>query len=179
MQHTDEALLSVVVLERGASWPPWLAEYQKYAPDSIVVAQSADESGVEFASRIARKSDEIEHHESAIHAGLLVCNGAIDEASSVCRKKICASLLRVMLLKQRGELVLVADLRASDQARQELFTLAGMLCDGLNGTSVTVRVRFDTIRPTSAVSGVMKTATPTSLREEAQAAIERTSHGSR
>lgn len=178
MQHTDEALLSVVVLERGALWPPWLAEYQKYAPDSIVIAQSADESGVEFAARIARKMDEIANHDSAIHAGLLVCNGSLDEASSACREQVCGSLLRVMLLKQRGELVLVGDMKSGDDTRHELFTLAGMLCDGLQGTEVSVRVRFDTIRPTAGVSGVMKTATPTSLREEAQKAIERVSNGS-
>jgi len=156
MQHADEALLSVVVLELGSSWPPWLAEYQKHAPNSVVIAQSADESGAEFAQRVARKMDEIAAHDSVIHAGLLVSNGALDAPSVGAREHICSHLLRVMLQKQCGELVLAADVTAGDDIRHELFALAGTLCDDLRGSKVSVRVRFDTIRPASAVSSVMK-----------------------
>ena len=179
MQHADEALLSVVVLELGSSWPPWLAEYQKHAPNSMVIAQSAGESGAEFAQRIARKMDEIGAHDSAIHAGLLVSNGALDAASIAARERICSHLLRVMLQKQRGELVLAADVTAGDDIRHELFALAGTLCDDLRGSAVSVRVRFDTIRPTSAASGVMKTvATSPEAKPELEPS-ERASTGSR
>ena len=156
MQQPDETLLSVVVLERGSSWPPWLAEYQAHAPNSIVIAQSADESAALFAQRIGRKMDEISAHEEAIHAGLLVSNGALDAASIDARQAICGAFLRVMLKKQRGELVLASDVTAGDDVRHQLFALAGTLCDELGGSQVSVRVRFDTIRPTPAASGVMK-----------------------
>jgi hypothetical protein len=161
MQHADEALLSVVVLELGSSWPPWLAEYQKDAPNSVVIAQSAGESGVEFASRISRKMDEIAAHDSVIHAGLLVSNGTLDAASVSARERICSHLLRVMIQKKRGELVLAADVTAGDDVRHQLFALAGTLCDGLRGSEVSVRVRFDTVRPAAGVSGVMKSAAST------------------
>ena len=158
MQYADETLISVVVLELGATWPPWLGEYQKHAPNSMVIAQSADESGADFARRIERKMVEVAAHEAAIHAGLLVSNGLLDAGSVQARERICAALLRVMLQKQHGELVLAADVTAADDVRHQLFALAGTLCDGLHGSAVSVRVRFDTVRPPRGVSGVMKVA---------------------
>ena len=178
MHHADEALLSVVVLELGASWPSWLAEYQRLAPDSVVIAQSSGEPGADFAQRIARKTDEIASRDAAIHAGLLVSNGKLDQPAVVARERICSLLLRVMLQKQRGELVLAADVTAGDDFRHELFSLAGTLCDELRGSPVSVRVRFDTLRPKSGVSGVMKTAAPATEAEVEQAA-ERALNSSR
>jgi hypothetical protein len=179
MQQADEALLSVVVLELGASWPPWLAEYQKYAPNSVVIAQSAGEPSAVFAQRIGRKADEIGAHDSIIHAGLLVSNGALDAESVAARELICSHLLRLMVQKQRGELVLAADMTAGDDVRHELFALAGTLCDDLRGSAVTVRVRFDTIRPPNAFSGVMKMVGAAPEVEADPTADERASNGSR
>jgi hypothetical protein len=160
MQQTDETLLSVVVLELGSTWPPWLAEYQVHAPNSMVIVQAADESAGLFAQRIGRKMDEVAARDTVIHAGLLVSNGLLDAASVEARQAICNALLRVMLKKQRGELVLASDVTASDAVRHQLFALAGTLCDELAGTKVSVRVRFDTIRPGHSASGVMKAAAP-------------------
>lgn len=180
MEHTDETLLSVVVLELGSTWPPWLAEYQKLAPNSVVIAQSSDESGPQFSLRIARKMDEIAISETAIHAGLLVSNGALDPVSVSAREQICAALLRVMLAKQYGELVLAASATASEDVRHELFSLAGRLCEDLRGTQVSVRVRFDTLRPASspATSGVMKAVGPTAPSHVASRGPGRASNGS-
>jgi hypothetical protein len=179
MQHADEALLSVVVLELGSSWPPWLAEYQKHAPNSVVVAQSAGESSAHFAQRIARKTEELRAHDAIIHAGLLVSNGALDAESVAARKLICSYLLRLMIQKQRGELVLAADVTTGDDVRHELFALAGTLCDDLRGSPVSVRVRFDTVRPPNAVSGVMKTVGSSSGVEDDSKTNERASNVSR
>ena len=182
MQHADETLLSVVVLELGSSWPPWLAEYQRHAPDSVVVAQSADEAPPDFAQRMGRKVHEIGSRDVAIHAGLLVCNGSLDVASVISRRLICMSLLELMIEKQRGELVLAADVSAGDDIRHELFALAGTLCDELRGGEVRVRVRFDSVRPAKGVSGVMKTvAPPAAAAAEVGSEIgsERVLHGSR
>lgn len=178
MEQSDETLLSVVVLELGSTWPPWLAEYQAQAPNSMVIAQSADESASTFARRISRKMDEVAAGDGAIHAGLLVCNGALDEASVDARQAICDALLHVMLKKQRGELVLASDVTAGDAVRHQLFALAGTLCDELRGTRVSVRVRFDTLRPAPSVSGVMNSVTP-SASNEPQAKEGRASHSSR
>jgi hypothetical protein len=160
MQHTDEALLSVVVLEAGSAWPPWLGEYQKHAPNSVVIAQSGEEQARDFARRIARRSDEIAAGDVAIHVALLVSNGLLDDESVTARKQMCASLLRVMVQKRRGELVLAAAAHADDELRHELFALAGSLCDELGGTQVNVRVRFGSGRPEPSVSGVMKSVIP-------------------
>jgi len=179
MEHSDETLLSVVVLELGSTWPPWLAEYQAQAPNSIVIAQSADESASTFARRIGRKMDEIGARDAAIHAGLLVCNNALDSATSDARQAICDALLQVMLKKQRGELVLASDVTAGEPVRHQLFALAGTLCDELRGTAVSVRVRFDTIRPGPAVSGVMKTVASSASAEAHSERDSRASNGSR
>lgn len=160
MEQSDETLLSVVVLELGSTWPPWLAEYQAQAPNSMVIAQSADESASTFAQRIGRKMDEVGARDVAIHAGLMVCNGALDDATIDSRQAICDALLHIMLKKQRGELVLASDVTAGDAVRHQLFALAGTLCDELRGTRVSVRVRFDTLRPGPAASGVMKSVSP-------------------
>ena len=160
MQHADEALLSVVVLEAGSSWPPWLGEYQKHAPNSVVVAQSAEERGRDFAQRVQRRMDEIAAGDAAIHVALLVSNGALDEASVAARKQMCGSLLRVMVSKRQGELVLAANAHAGDELRHELFALAGTLCDELGGTQVNVSVRFGSGRPETRASGVMKSVAP-------------------
>jgi hypothetical protein len=178
MQHADEAMLSVVVLELGSAWPPWLVEYQQHAPNSVVIAQSADESGSNFALRITRKMDEIAARDLTIHAGLMVCNGRLDAASVVARERMCAALLRVMLQKQHGELVLAGDVTASEDVRHVLFTLAGTLCDDLRGTKVSVRVRFDSVRPAPSVSGVMKSVAPPAP-EPATPARERSLNRSR
>lgn len=167
MPHADEGLLSIVVLEAGSSWPPWLGEYQKQAPNSVVIAQSAEESGSVFSLRIARRMDEIAAGDAAIHVALLVSNGSRDEASVAARKQICESLLHAMVQKRQGELVLAADANAGDELRHELFALAGTLCDELAGTQVSVRVRFSSIRPESGVSGVMKSVAPSSDTEAA------------
>ena len=73
---------------------------------------------------------------------------------------MCAALLRVMVQKRQGELVLAAHANADAEQRHELFALAGTLCDELGGTEVTVRVRFGSGRPESGVSGVMKSVAP-------------------
>ncbi len=102
MQQSDETLLSVVVLEHGTTWPPWLAEYQARAPNSMVIVQSADESASLFAQRISRKMTEVGARDSALHAGLLVSNGVLDAPTIAARQTICSALLQVMLKKQRG-----------------------------------------------------------------------------
>jgi hypothetical protein len=179
MEQPDETLLSVVVLELGSTWPPWLAEYQAQAPNSIVIAQSADECASTFTRRISRKMEEVGARGAIIHAGLLVCNNSLDEATSDARHAICDALLHVMLKKQRGELVLASDVTAGEPVRHQLFALAGTLCDELRGTQVSVRVRFDTIRPGPAVSGVMKTVASNASAEPRAEGESRASNSSR
>ena len=186
MQHADETLLSVVVLEARAAWPAWLGEYQKHAPNSVVIAQSGEEPGARFAQRIHRRMDEVAASDTKIHAALLVSNGALDDATVATRKEVCSSLLRVMVTKRYGELVLAAEALAGDDIRHELFALAGTLCDDVRGTPVNVRVRFgsvrtasDTVRAGSAVSGVMKSVVPPPLAERDEEAEERIAQNGR
>jgi hypothetical protein len=109
----------------------------------------------------------------------LVSNGALDTASVDARQAICEALLRVMLKKQRGELVLASDVTAGEAVRHQLFALAGTLCDELRGTRVSVRVRFDTVRPSPPVSGFMKSVASASPSESHSEEDNRASNSSR
>ncbi|MGC4091586.1 MAG: hypothetical protein QM756_27635 [Polyangiaceae bacterium] len=55
MKEKTEAIGSVVVLEEGAEFPKWVAEYQRHATNSIVVAYSPGETSAEFAARFGRR----------------------------------------------------------------------------------------------------------------------------
>ncbi|HEY2410499.1 MAG TPA: hypothetical protein VGI10_31055 [Polyangiaceae bacterium] len=153
--QNDEALISVVVLEAGSAWPRWLGEYQRRAPNSVVVAQSAEETCEEFAVRVDRRMAEMRGE--TIHVGLLISNGSTEDDTVGARKNIASSMLKTMVARDQGELVLAADVRASDEIRHRLLSLAGVLCDEVRGTEVAVRVRFESSRPES---GVMKSVHP-------------------
>jgi len=164
MQDTTD-LISIVVLEAGAAWPRWLGEYQRRAPNSVVVAQSAEETSEAVAVRVQRRMSEVSHGEETIHVALLISNGSTDDETLGARKLICSSMLKSMVLKAQGELVLAADVRASDDIRHNLLSLAGALCDEVRGTEVAVRVRFESSRPES---GVMRSASgyPVAIEEQ-------------
>ena len=74
--------------------------------------------------------------------------------------------------------MLAGDVTASEDVRHVLFTLAGTLCDDLRGTQVSVRVRFDTVRPAPGASGVRKSVAPPAS-ESATSARERALNRSR
>jgi hypothetical protein len=160
---TDESLISVVVLEAGSAWPRWLGEYQRRAPNSVVVAQSAEEASDVFAARVDRRMAEMRGGHESVHVALLISNGGTDDETVDARKSICSSMLKGMVAKDQGELVLAADVRASDEIRHRLLSLAGVLCDEVRGTDVAVRVRFESSRPES---GVMKSVHPVAIEEQ-------------
>jgi hypothetical protein len=157
MRKNDESWISVVVLEVGSTWPRWLEEYQRQAPNSVVAVQSVDESAQEFAARVGRRMAEITRAQAMLHVGLLVSNCSLEAEQVRMRQEVCRSMLRVMVDEQHGELILAADVNAGDDMRHELFALAGELCDEIRGAEVAVRVRFSSAAPTS---GVMHTAVP-------------------
>lgn len=161
MLESSDDSMSIVVLEAGAAWPSWLAEYQRLAPNSVVIAQASAESAESFQARVLSRVAEARSRSDAAHVriGVLVAAHDPEQKRVELRRRVARSLVEAMASASNldRELVLAGDSDELNQSRHELFALAGTLCDELRGKRINVRVRF-----TSAQSGVMRTVTPSS-----------------
>jgi hypothetical protein len=154
MLASSDDLMSIVVLEAGAAWPAWLAEYQRFVPNAVVIAQSRAESPDAFRSRVAHRITEATATTGArVRIGVIVAGDSGDLATVSAREAIARAIIKVMRSGDEAELVLGGDAQAGDSSRHELFALAGVLCQELGGTEVSVNVRLS-----SGKSGVMRTA---------------------
>lgn len=158
MLESSDDSMSIVVLEAGAAWPSWLAEYQRLAPNSVVIAQASAEPADVFEVRVLHRLAEAKARgESArLRIGVIVASQQSSEPRAALRRNVARALADAMS-GQEGELVLAGDSDELNQSRHEVFALAGTLCDELRGQRINVRVRF-----TAAQSGVMRTVTPSS-----------------
>jgi hypothetical protein len=153
MLESSDDLMSIVVLEAGAAWPAWLAEYQRLAPNAVVVAQARTEDAEVFGRRVVHRITEATHGSGArVRVGVIVAGDSGDEGRLSLRENVARAILRKMVPGREAELVLAGDGHELDRSRQDLFELAGALCEELGGTGVSVRVRFS-----HAKSGVMRT----------------------
>lgn len=159
LESSSDDSLSIVVLEAGAAWPSWLAEYQRLAPNSVVIAQASAESAESFQARVLHRVSEARarREEAPVRVGVIVAVDHPEEKRMELRQSVARALVEAMSSQQEADLILAGDSEELNQSRHELFALAGALCDELRGKGVNVRVRF-----TSATSGVMRTVTPSS-----------------
>lgn len=158
MLENRDDLMSIVVLEAGASWPPWLTEYQRLAPNAVVIAQAAAESAAVFEKRVLHRITEASVSGTGrIRVGVIVSADAGSEPRFEMRQNVARGLLKAMGTSHEAELVLAGDSEELDASRHQMFALAGTLCEELGGTNVSVRVRFSNGR-----SGVMRSVSPSS-----------------
>ena len=157
MLENSDDLMSIVVLEAGAAWPAWLTEYQRLAPNAVVIAQAAAESAELFEARVLHRVEEATGptRSARVRVGVVVAADHPSQARMALRENVSRCLIKAMGTLEEGELVLAGDSNELDQSRHELFALAGVLCEELVGKAVVVRVRFS-----SAKSGVMRTVAP-------------------
>jgi hypothetical protein len=127
----------MVVMEAGAAFPAFVAEYQRSAPNSLVEIQASSESPAQFAQRVIRK---LELMGGDLRVAIMAANAETQEDNASARYRIARALLRVMARGGSGEIVLTSD--STEDVRQALFALAGTLCEDLRGTELGVRVRF-------------------------------------
>lgn len=157
LDRRDE-LMSIVVLEAGATWPSWLSEYQRLAPNAVVIVQAPGEALVAFRVRVIHRITEATASTGAkVRVGVIVSAGSSDDVQPSFRESVARAMLKVMGSNPEAELVLAGEGHDGDSTRHELITLAGALCEQSGGTKVNVRVRF-----ASGKSGVMRTAAPSS-----------------
>jgi hypothetical protein len=154
MLENSDDLMSIVVLEAGAAWPAWLTEYQRLAPNAVVIAQASAESAELFQARVVHRVEEATapSRSARVRVGVVVAADHPEQKRVALRENVARCLIKAMGTVEEGELVLAGDSNELEQSRHELFELAGVLCEELAGKRVNVRVRFSSGR-----SGVMRT----------------------
>jgi hypothetical protein len=158
MLENSDDLMSIVVLEAGAAWPPWLTEYQRLAPNAVVIAQAATEAAASFQVRVLHRIAEAAAHAGArarVRVGVIVSVDSPAEERVALRQNVARALLKAMGTGHEAELVLAGDSDELEASRQHLFELAGTLCEELGGSLVNVRVRFSNSK-----SGIMRSVSP-------------------
>ena len=157
MLENSDDLMSIVVLEAGAVWPPWLTEYQRLAPNAVVIAQAAAETSAIFEARVLHRIAEAGHGSARVRVGVIVSIDSPGHDRVSLRQNIARSLLKAMGTAHEAELVLSGDSEELEHSRHQLLELAGTLCEELGGTRVNVRVRFSNSK-----SGIMRSVSPSS-----------------
>jgi len=147
----EDSRSSIVIIEAGAGWPTWIAEYQRRAPNATVVAQTASEEHTDFEVRVLRRLDEMGRGSNVLSVAVVLCAENAQHAARAGREGVCQALIRAL---DGGDLVLAATDDA-EAFKQELFALAGRLCETPRGKRVNVRVRFS-----SSESGTMPSVMP-------------------
>lgn len=156
MRSESDNLRSIVLVELGAGWPGWLVDYQRKAPNSIVVAQAVGDTPGDFAARALQRIAEAKAaHDRPVRVGVMVCNGEPERELRAFRKTIASALLGA-LSREGAELVLALN-EGCDKEKHDLFALAGDLCEMAKDPRVNVRVRFFS---ENAGSGIMRAASP-------------------
>ena len=101
---------------------------------------------------------EIERSPLTLNVAVVVCTDMGLSPQGDARRAICRAIAQVLCV--RGELVLAAIEDTTPAFKQELFELAGELCEEFADRHVNVRVRFSTAK-----SGMMPSVLPAIMGE--------------
>lgn len=144
MPASIEGELSLIVLEQHAKWPACATQYQSTTPNSLIEAQTEDETPAEFSQRVGRRIASAASKGKSPRVAIIATNQRLDSETLQARFLLAKHAVTAMGLA--GELVLSAsdsaDSPDADRVRHELFALAGALCDAMAGTEISVSVRF-------------------------------------
>ncbi|HKY38742.1 MAG TPA: hypothetical protein VJN18_22525, partial [Polyangiaceae bacterium] len=107
MQESRDDLMSIVVLETGAAWPAWLAEYQQLAPNAVVIAQVRGEALDTFRARVIHRMQEAAISSGArVRVGVIIVAPVAGEELLELRESVARALLQLMGSSNEAELVL-------------------------------------------------------------------------
>src|SRR5690242_16528356 len=70
----EDSRSSIVIIEAGAGWPTWIAEYQRRAPNATVVAQTASETHEDFEGRVLHRLDEMGRGPNVLSVAVVLCS---------------------------------------------------------------------------------------------------------
>jgi hypothetical protein len=159
MDKDQDTRNSIVVIEAGAGWPQWITEYQRRAPNASVIAQTASEAPSDFGARALHRLAEIQRGPGRLGVGILLCSEGVTEELRAARRRVAHAIVEA--LHGSGDLVLAA-IEGTEVFQQELFVLAGDLCEDQSVPRVNVRVRFG-----ASQSGTMPSVLPGTAELEA------------
>ena len=126
---------SVVVMEPGSDWPGQVG-------DSTTLVAFCQE-GEELLRRTQARLRALAEHHQSVRIAVLACNGETEGLTASLRERIAQLLLGAVASTTRGRLVVSASGGASHRLRTQLFALVGDLTRALQGSTVTVSLRFD------------------------------------
>ncbi len=159
MDRESDNLSSIVVLEVAAGFPQWVAECQRRAPNSIVIAQVADDSAKGFVSRTIARVEEFTRGSCTLKVAIVVCNSELQNEQLAARYRICRKLLEELDRDAPSELILATSGGAED-SKHAILSLAGDLCEAVGSPNVSVRVRFGDRASSGTMSSVIPAPQP-------------------
>jgi hypothetical protein len=139
-----ERATTLVIMEAGASWPVWVKDLQRRAPNSMVEVQPSSESAQSFSERVQRRLASLRQRGVTLVGAAYAASSPASDEERETRRQVCVALLEH--LSPAGELVLSgtgwSTWGVDARSREELMGLAGDLSCGLRGRTQTVSVRF-------------------------------------
>jgi hypothetical protein len=133
----------LVVVEGGATLPPWLASCQGKVSDTIVLVSAPDEQANHFAARAVQRLNALGTSDQRIQVAVLVPSDQVVGADVIAtRLNITQAILAEMSRHNRGRLLLVTGRNLNPEAQIELLKLAGVLSERLQRTKLTVSLHF-------------------------------------
>lgn len=134
--------ITLVVVERDAEWPPWLAGCQQRPHDITVLAQQSDESLGTLSQRLAERLQELKRGERAVSVAVFAPSRAHDAQCLEWRSSIARLLVSNLAPEQQSALIIAAPAIFSDPAKHALLALVDALTDLLAGSGSEVAVAF-------------------------------------
>jgi hypothetical protein len=137
-----ETKTAVVVMEAGAPWPSYSRELAGRASSAVIESQPASESIDEFASRVVERVQRLNARKCEVPIAIIATSARTDPEMMSARYRMARALLGILVQQGRGELLFCVDDEVSEDSRHGLLAFAGALRDGLDGSDLSVRVRF-------------------------------------
>jgi hypothetical protein len=148
-RRAPRALVSIVAVELGATFPAWISSRAHSGEFRVVAAREA-ETGAAFAERVISVMKGLFADGTAASGLVIVCNERIDDGALAARKSLIAGARTTSDSKLSA--TLAASARSSARLREALHRLA-------HDVSGTVKVdQEQTSRPRSSLASVANVA---------------------
>ena len=142
-RHNSSSVL-VAVMEHGSVWPDCIQHCRRLTPDSVIIAQSTDETPSALAQRVLGKVAALESQGRHVSTGAIAAASTPSDSMTTARVQIALGLLRSMCqgAPGQGKLCLVGSELMKPEARHQLMALAGMLMSSVASPPPAIDVRF-------------------------------------
>jgi hypothetical protein len=155
----------LLIVENGATLPPWLGSCQEKVSDTVVLVAAPDESTARFAARAIQRVVSLGDSDQRIQAAVLIpADAEVTAEVLLSRLEISQAILTHMARHGRGQLLLLTSRALHEAAQLQLLTLAGTLTERLHGTKMNVALRFGAATQAEAPHELVEGAPPSQRR---------------